>query len=162
MIAFACPHCQKRWQIPDSHAGNTWLCIGCDRLVSIRITPDGTQALKASPAEIEAYLSRKAGIPQSPSVFLGIIAPLACVAWGVWFGFVKQDILAGGTLKHAGRFVTGPAAVWGGMAMMAMAATLHAACFWYPRPAFRDRAMVVGVLALLAFFGATGAALLMS
>ena len=162
MVAFACPHCQKRWQIPNSHAGDTWRCISCDRLVSIRITSDGAQAVKASQAEVEAYLDRKAGIPQSPSVFLGIVVPLACVAWGVWFGFIEQDILAGGTLKHAGHFVTGQAALWGGVAMIAMAGCIHAAFFWYPRPAFRDKAIVVGVLALLAFFGATGVALLMS
>jgi len=166
MVECICPHCERRQGLLDRHAGREGVCLTCGRVFWLPDLPtqDGAREAGAPPptgrplteAELEAYLDRRAGLPGSSSFLLGVLVPLVLVGFAAWFGFVEQDIHVGGSLRSGpGWFARGPAAIWGGIAGIAAAVTIHAAFFWGPKPRCRLHAVWAAVVGLLLFLAAT-------
>jgi hypothetical protein len=121
-----------------------------------RILPDA----KRDAARKETLLDPLAAESKRPSWFLGILIPLIIVGFAVWFGFIKQDIVIGGSVRSGSPAfdARGPAAIWGGVSTIAIALGMHAAYFWARIRRFRTCAQWAVGLAILLFLGATLAA----
>jgi len=123
-----------------------------------RILPDA----ESEAARKEISLDPLGTEGKRPSWFLGILIPLIIVGFAVWFGFIKQDIVIGGSVRSGSPAfdARGPAAIWGGVSTIAIALGIHAGYFWGRIRRFRTCAQWAVGLAILLFLGATLAAAL--
>lgn len=158
VVSCICPKCNTVQSFPEQYAG-TVVEAGrirdCNRCGKVFVVPrasssgqedgSGGAPLKGrlpTQEECQAYLDAKAGLDKPPSWFAGIVIPLLIIIGAIWYGFIQQDIyMPGGSRPGSpGLWLTGRAAVWGGVSTICGAAVLHAALFWARIPRFRTAA----------------------
>ena len=163
MFRSICPHCGTMISFPEQYAGvaiDGGHIRDCTRCGKLFVAPDTEVGNKSPivarvPNEMEcaAYLEARAGLDKPPSWFAGIVIPLLIMIGAIWYGFIQQDIHFswGSRPGSPGEWLTGQAAVWGGVDAICVAAVLHASMFWARIPRFRTAAFWGALAGIVGF-----------
>jgi hypothetical protein len=168
VVSCICPNCNTVQSFPDQYAGTIEAgvirdCIRCGKVFVVpRVSSSGQEdESKGAPLrgrlptqeEREAYVDAKAGLDKSPSWFAGVVIPLLLIIHAIWCGFILQDIyMPGGSRPGSpGLWLTGQAAVWGGLSTICGAAVLHAWLFWARIARFRTAAIWSALAGIVGF-----------